>query len=483
MGHTPSFERGLSGGTLSSDQTEARPEADSSLWRSDLFASDRRLGVILFVVGVATRLVFVVWHGPHLTPDSREYLIIARNLVAFGAYSLDTAKPFTPTVRFPPLYPAFLAVLNWLGASLSGVAVTQAIISSICVVLLFLLARMVTARLAFIAALVYALHPGAIAATRSILSETVFTFLLLSGILLLVTGLKREKIRLVAFGGVFIGLAILCRPVVMLLPFVLAGVIVIHRKLARRYLYGLLLLALSLGTIAPWAVRSSLVADRLVMIQDSSVVATLFYVPTRLDWDQADEVNLWPRMSGEVERLRTAEIERGDPAAKDAPAHRLLIRAGLRNIWAHPLDYFARRLRTHPYHFLTSYDSFTGINSSLGTLVRQRDLFRLVIKLCLLVAFSLVPFVLAVIGLIPSRKNFAALLAATVWVYLLVLYFPLWVEPRYWLPAIPFLLVNAAVGASSCLDLPRQFHERFTKQRQQTSFPSGEKNMRRTAAS
>jgi 4-amino-4-deoxy-L-arabinose transferase-like glycosyltransferase len=457
-------------------------EAESTGRRSDLFASDSRLGVILFLVGLATRLAFVLWRGPHLTPDSKEYLIIAQNLVAHGAYSLDTAAPFTPTVRFPPLYPAFLAVLNWLGASLYGVAVTQAIIGAACVVLLFLLTRMVTARLALIAALVYALHPGAIAATRSILSETVFTFLLLLGILLLATGLRREKTRVVAFSGVCFGLAILCRPVVMLLPFVLAGVIVIHRKLARRYLYGLLMLALSLGIIAPWALRSSLIANRLVMIQDSAVVATLFYVPTRLDWDQADEVNLWPRMSGEVERLRTAEIERGDHAAKDAPPHRLLIRAGLRNIWADPLAYFATRLRTHPYLFLTSYDSFTGINNSLGTLVRQRDLFRLVIKLCLLAAFSLIPFVLALIGLIQSRKNLAAILAAIVWLYLLVMYFPLWVEPRYWLPAVPFLLVSAAVGASSCLDLQRQFYERFTKQRRRTSSPSAEKNMRRRPA-
>jgi hypothetical protein len=36
---------------------------------------------------------------------------------------------------------------------------------------------------------------------------------------------------------------------------------------------------------------------------------------------------------------------------------------------------------------------------------------------------------------------------ATVWLYILVANLPLWVEYRFWIPAVPFVFISAAQGA------------------------------------
>jgi hypothetical protein len=128
---------------------------------------------------------------------------------------------------------------------------------------------------------------------------------------------------------------------------------------------------------------------------------------------------------------------------------RLLIEEGIRNIRANPGKYLASRAKNFPYLIITSYDSATGINQSFGTTLAQRDFPRLGVKVLLLIMFSLIPLVLAITGLAAFRKNIVAALSATVWLFVLVFYLPLWVEPRYWTPCVPFLLVSAALGASS----------------------------------
>lgn len=418
------------------------------------FNSDHRITLSVFAFALTARLAFLAARGPNLTPDSNVYLLLAHNMVTYGVYSFDKAPPITPSVWFPPLYPMFLALANWIGASVLTVAIVQAVIGAISAVLLFVLAkRAVSDNWAALIAFFYAVHPGAINSARSILTETLFTFLLLATACVLVVALTRNRFLLTAVSGVLMALAILCRSVVELLPIAFTAVTLIAPKLVLRMRHVVVLIVCVLAVIAPWSIRSSVVAGRFIPVQDSGSFATLFYVATRLDWDQADEATLWPRQSLEVDRLREEALAQGETAARHMPSSHLLFRQGWRNIRQNPTGYVASRLRVFPYFFLTSYDSFSGINTSLGTLVARRDFLRLALKLCLLFVFSLLPFVLALIGLWRSRKTLAAALSAAVWLYMLAVYFPVWTEPRYWLPAIPFLLVSAAVGGSFVVGL------------------------------
>ena len=405
---------------------------------------------IVFLLALVGRLTFLAWRGPKLSPDSHEYLRLAQNLLAHARFSLAVDAPFTPSVRWPPLYPAFIAALSWAGSpSPLAVAAIQAVLGSLSALILLLMARtLMPLKWAFFAALAYAVHPGAIAATRTILTETLFTALLICAIWTLALALKRDRLRMTALSALFLGLAVLCRPIGFLLPFVLSVSVLLFLERRRAILHALVLIGVALLVVMPWSIRSSRVAGRLVMVQDSSVASGLFYVATRSDWDQKDQAVLWPRFVEETRRMVTAAETRHQIDAQDeVRVDRLLLIEGIRNIRAHPGEYLVSRVRSFPYLFITSYDSATGINQSFGTLAAQRDLLPLAAKLVLLVTFSLLPFLLGLVGLIPSRRNITAALCATVWLFVLVFYIPLWVEPRYWTPCVPFLLISSALGA------------------------------------
>ncbi|MES1254720.1 MAG: glycosyltransferase family 39 protein [Acidobacteriota bacterium] len=385
----------------------------------------------VFLLGAAGRSAFLAWRGPALNLDSEKYLALGHNLVAHGTLSLDTAAPFALSIRFPPLYPVFIGMLSGLGfTSVYAVAMVQALLGAFTGVLVFLLARsMVPLKWASAVGVMYALHPGAVASTSTILAESLFTALLVAAVWVLSVSVRTDRLRLTAVGALLLGLAMLCRPLVLMWPFVFCGVVLLGRA-RRAFAHGLVLLVVTALAIAPWSMRASRVAGHLAL-QDPVVVAGLFCVASHWDWEQT--LFNWVAFRTHPQRSSAAG----------------LFREGVRSIRASPGRYLASRVRAVPYLFISSFDVFTGIYQSYNRLWAGRDWLRLSIKLGLLSAFSLVPLALAMLGLLASRANTTSMLCASVWLYMLLFFLPLWVEPRYWLPAVPFLLVTGGVGANA----------------------------------
>ena len=416
------------------------------------------VAAIVFLLALSVRLAFLKWHGVLLTPDSKDYLTLAHNLIFNGVFSLDTASPFKPTIRWPPLYPAFIGALSWTGGSSMVIAGAQAVIDSATAVILMLMLRAcVSLRCAALGSLAYAIHPGAVVSVHTVLTETLFTFLLVLSIYTLSQGFEKNKKWKTALSGLILGLSILCRPIALMLPVVLLIPMLMFPPRRRAVKHWVLMLVIAFLIVAPWSIRSSIVAGRLVTVQDSAVLAILFYVATRFDWDQKDQAKLWPAVGEETKRMVSAAVTNHE-SGSNSPQRidQMLIREGIKNIRANPGKYLASRAKSFPYLVITSYDSATGINQSFGTALAQRDFLKLGIKVLLLILFSLIPLGLGVLGLAASRRNLVAALGATVWLYALIFYIPLWVEPRYWTPFVPFLLVSSALGASS---LWHRFHK------------------------
>src|SRR5262249_10784737 len=116
------------------------------------------------------------------------------------------------------------------------------------------------------------------------------------------------------------------------------------------------------------------------------------------------------------------------------------------NITDNPRGYIRSRIATYPHLFLNAFDSFTEINQSFGSLVESKNWGHIFIKLTLLSIFSVLPFVLALIGLLKVRSNTVMVLCSSVWVYTLIIHLPMWIEYRFWLPAVPFLIISASMG-------------------------------------
>jgi hypothetical protein len=299
------------------------------------------------------------------------------------------------------------------------------------------------------AGVLYALHPGEIDSSRYILTETLFTFLLMATMFAVVVGSSRGRVWLSAVGGATLGLTILCRPIA--LPFVLLVplMVALVARPPRFGAHAAAFVACAALVVGPWAVRCSLLADSLVLVQGHSTAN--FYVPTRYDWDQRDQEQLWHKLATEDEwgRMMETVVTPRDDIAVD----RVGLQYAISNILADPVAYVTSRLRTYPHLFLTSFDKFTGLNTSFGTLAAAGRLAPLALKSGLLVVFSLVPLLLAIIGLRARRWSLAGALAALVWVFVALVHMPMWIEYRFWLPAVPFMLVTAPAGAAALVPL------------------------------
>lgn len=391
------------------------------------------VGIFLFALSV--RLAFLVWQGPLLTATDEEYALLARNLLAHGVFSVDPVAPFRPYTHHPPLYPAFLAVLGWFGGlSRVGVAVAQAVLDAGVAVLVFFLAREVAGRRwALGAALAYGVHLGAIGSTLMMMSETVFTALLVGAVAALALGQRQDRPGLTALGGVGLGLAALCRPIALPLPFLFLGARFLAPRLPRPRLHGFLLVAGLLVVVTPWVVRSSRAAHQFVLIQTG--LGESVYVGLPGDW--------W-RKGTFWSEWQTTPLSAAPE--KHAEMDRLGLRQGLRNVWAAPKWYLTYRARNYPYLFLYNYGRVLGINEQIGELVTRRDRLRLGVILALLIPFTLIPLLLGVGGLARARGSLIAVFCAAVWVYTALVHLFLWAEARYWMPAVPFVLVSAVSG-------------------------------------
>jgi 4-amino-4-deoxy-L-arabinose transferase-like glycosyltransferase len=400
---------------------------------------------------------FLLANGPSRGGDTADYLTIARNLVQEGAFSLEEVGPFSPTIRRPPLYPFFLAGVGRIGGlSEWTVSTTQVALDAVTAVMVLHLARMVVAtRWATAVAIAYGLFPGAIAISSTILSETLFTFVLVASVLVLTLGIQRNRLALTTAGGAGLGLAILCRPVALLylvmLMLALLGFgpcLAGSRKYApstRKLFHVGLLLVGAVAVVAPWLVRCSLVSGQFVFVQGTAAIN--WYIPTLVELDQGDERTLWPYFVNEDPYGKLLGEAR--TPAETLEADRFGFHQALSNVRARPTDYLVSRLRSFPHLFINSFDSFTHTNQSFGTLWACQNLPGLFLKLGLLTVFSITPILLAVAGLGYSRRSVGALFCATLWLTTLIAHLPMWIEFRFWLPVVPFLFISAGVTLAS----------------------------------
>lgn len=389
----------------------------------------------IFVVALAARLAFIAVHGVIATPDSSEYRLLARNIRSLHGFSTSVSAPVQPSVARPPVYPLFLALFT----TANGAAIAQAVLDALVCVLLFLTAsRMVRAPFAAAVSLFYALHPGAIAASATLLSEATFTVLLFLGVFLAWIAAERVSVALAVCAGAALGLATLSRSIGIIYVFAVALVLFVRKF----RMTAVTVVLVAMVVVVPWIVRSSRVAGRFVFIQAPSVLP--WYLPTLWWVDQSDEPALWRYhfsdpygISLKAAQGRAREVMKAEDIGRQQ---------AIANVRKDPGRYLRSRLRAFPHLFLHTFDRFTNINRSLGDVARSREFSALAIKLGLMLLFTALPMALAFLGLGASRRTLAGSLAAAMWIATLAVHVAMFIDYRYFLPTVPFQLVTAALG-------------------------------------
>lgn len=324
--------------------------------------------------------------------DSCEYVNIAQHL----PYSFSLAG--SVTAFRAPFYPLFVFVFFHPLA----VGFAQIILSLITCWLVYLIGRRFSPRVGIVSASLFALAPLSSQISVQVLSETLFTFLVVVGIYFWT---DRPVLSGLAFG-----LGILTRP--LLLPFSIV-LLVLGIKQRPLVLVGLV----SLLTVLPWTIRNAIVFEEFIPVSTGGMGLNLYVGTMDLKYGTGD--TLWAQI---VNSEYTTDYYSRDK-------ERALRRKAIDFIVSKPLEWLRIRIRQYPRLFMDGQEMLPGGK------VRQ-------------FSFLIGNLVLLILAVVSWRKE---LYLISFPLFLALIHIPLWTDNRYSLPMMPMVIILAVLGARKLL--------------------------------
>ena len=190
-------------------------------------------------------------------PDTASYLAPARELLSAGTFSTHGEAELVRT----PGYALLLIPGIWLGHSEAVTIALQIALSALTVIGVFMLSQRILGdrRLALIAAAFYGLEPLSVTYSALLLTETLFTFLIVWGVVLVVDWVRRGRPAMLICGAAVLALAAYVRPAGYFLAFGLLVALAIQAVVRKRWraLRPIVLAALTaVAVLAPWQLRN-----------------------------------------------------------------------------------------------------------------------------------------------------------------------------------------------------------------------------------
>jgi 4-amino-4-deoxy-L-arabinose transferase-like glycosyltransferase len=190
-------------------------------------------------------------------PDQREYLQLGRNLLEHHALFFHDDRFHADVWAYrTPGYPAFVALC---GGSIQIIRMLQAVLDASSVLAVYLLAsRWLGPRRSLLAAAIVAINPWLIYFTGLILAETLFTSLMIWGMVLLScqeTGRWINR-RSAIVGAALLAIAVMVRPSGLLLPLLLAAVN-LQQNISYQWRRPLIAAVMLVVLLFPWALRNN----------------------------------------------------------------------------------------------------------------------------------------------------------------------------------------------------------------------------------
>ncbi len=235
--------------------------------------------LVIFIAAFVLRVIYISTLSNHelYFADGMEFDSIAKNLAAGNGYS---GSDGTPTAGREPVYPIFLAAIYKIaGHDLLVVRICQAFLGALtCIIIYFIGKKISSIRVGICSSIIASIYPFFIYYNGHILSETLFIFLFLVAMLLLLniqeagwvskpvigrTGVSPVKCII---AGILLGVGVLCRSLLLVsIPFFIIGLfLVTKRRLYFLKCASLIIIAFFL-TITPWVYRNHLLFGKAVV--------------------------------------------------------------------------------------------------------------------------------------------------------------------------------------------------------------------------
>jgi 4-amino-4-deoxy-L-arabinose transferase-like glycosyltransferase len=435
-----------------------------------IMSSYLRTALLVTFLALLLRGAMLLLVSPHperlMHQDTGSYLTPALNLLAGHGFSQRQVPPYTPDAIRTPLYSFFIVALYAIfGQHPLVIAGAQVFLSAMTVGLTYLLGtRLLPEQEARVGGLLLALSLGSVVYALYVLTETLFTLLLLGIVWALVAYRKTAHGRWLIGGGVLAGLAALCRPVA--LPFLLiaaplAGLAHQGRWYQRALTAALLLVVVCL-VVAPWMIRNY----RLLGSPTLSTISSynlLFYNAVSLEADLRG-IGQEQARAEMTERVKEELARRGGEG--DAALEiRLYDEWARRIILAHPWRYLYIHLKNDLNNLLPNVTEFLELlgvtEGGRGTLsvLNQQGLWAAVrhyfggqtwvlwplVPLIALLGLTYLGMLAGLIVLVRRRDWFTLfLLLASIAYFLLIPGAPS--HPRFRVPVMPYICLLAGTG-------------------------------------
>jgi hypothetical protein len=230
------------------------------------------MAVVLVVLVARLGFASLVYQRPNLSiaNDSDRYIPIANAILSGEAYAWDRERPgeLLNTIG----YPLFLAgVFSGLGRQMGDVALAQLMLGGmLALVASGAFARRLGARAAFLSAILILIDPLTIIWSMTVLTETLLAAALGTSAVLLANWAHSRRNMVLILAGLFLALAILVKPLAMLVAAVWGAAILvmplettapkamtIRRAIRRGFLFALP----SILLVVPWFVRNGMLWD------------------------------------------------------------------------------------------------------------------------------------------------------------------------------------------------------------------------------
>jgi len=400
----------------------------------------KREVVSLVAVAFGVRLAVLALAGANvrLLGDEAAYQQIAENVAAGRGFWQDN-NPFFPGQQLwawqAPLYPLALAAIysaagpNLLLAKLFGVIVGAATVAVVYDLALRVFSG--ARRPAAAAAAIVAIYPALVTNSHAILSETLFTFLVVAafdlGARVIDPREDSSAARTAAVAGVVWGLATLTRGITLYFTPLLAIGLGLRRGLAA----GVLFLIASVVVIAPYTIRNHAVFGRFVLLETKGGVNLWLgnspYTPDRFIR------NVW---KAEVRAPMLAELPAGE-LERDHVAYRL----ATSYIVEHPATFFARMPIKHADFW--GFERYVVDNAE--TTVKGggwHSPVKAAADLATIVAYMFV-MVAGVAGFVHAPDDRWKLSLGAFLVYFTSVHLVIFGDGRFHLPLIPFVAIYA----------------------------------------
>lgn len=215
---------------------------------------------ILFVMSLLVGLIFYIYFPSSSINrgDEFQYNTIANNINKHNAFSLETAPPFNSTLNREPLYPFFLSLIYRIfGESFSIVMMIQILIFAITIILTYKLIIFFTnSRIAFYSSLFTAICPPLANLSSSLMSETLFIFLLMAFAYIFSITISHQRKHLLVYCGILLGILSLCKTIMLyFFPF-LVGSLLLFRDRKKIVIQILLVSVPFILVVVPWLARN-----------------------------------------------------------------------------------------------------------------------------------------------------------------------------------------------------------------------------------